>query len=103
MIWSIAFIVGLVTATYYVNACKIRLVTEGRALVSAALEGVQGFLFVFALIRLIDLTSSAAGAAAYVVGAFAGTAAAVRASGRRPAASVCCTQSVGDPTESSAA
>lgn len=98
MIVGLALIVALVTATYAINACKIRMVTEGRAMWSAALEGLQGLLFVFALIRMIDLTSSAAGALAYVAGAFLGTAGAVAGSrGRRSARTSVCDCASGGP------
>lgn len=77
MISGFFLIAGLMAVTYAINAWKIRKVTEGRALYAAALEGLQGLLFVVAISRIIDLTSSSMGAAAYVVGAFAGTAGAV--------------------------
>jgi len=80
---------GLMTATYAVNAWKIRKVTEGRALYAAGLEGLQGLLFVFAIARVIDLTSSTMGAFAYVVGAFVGTAAAVLVQGRTQSSGPC--------------
>jgi len=82
VIAGLLLIGGLMTVTYAVNAWKIRKVTEGRAIYAAALEGLQGLLFVFAIARIIDLTSSTMGAFAYVVGAFVGTAAAVVIQGR---------------------
>jgi len=80
MISGLLLIVILVTVTYAVNTWKIQMVTEGRAFCAAGLEGLQGLLFVFALMRMIALTDSTVGAAAYVVGAFLGTAGAVVAS-----------------------
>jgi len=77
LISGFLFIAGLMAVTYAVNAWKIRKVTQGRALHAAALEGLQGLLFVFAIAKIIDLTNSTMGAFAYVVGAFVGTAAAV--------------------------
>jgi uncharacterized membrane protein len=77
VIYGLMLIAGLMTITYAVNAWKIQMVTEGRAMCAAALEGLQGLLFVFAIARIIDLTSSTMGALAYVVGAFTGTAGAV--------------------------
>lgn len=89
MISGLLLISGLMTVTYAVNAWKIRMVTEGRAVCAAALEGLQGFLFVFAIARIIDLTSSTMGALAYVVGAFAGTALAVLLQQRMRGSGVC--------------
>ena len=77
MIIGLLLIGGLMTVTYAVNAWKIQMVTEGRAVCAAALEGTQGLLFVLAMTRIIDLTSSTSGVLAYVAGAFIGTAAAV--------------------------
>ncbi len=89
LISAFLFISGLMAVTYAINAWKIRKVTEGRALYAAALEGLQGLLFVFAIARIIDLTSSTLGAFAYVVGAFIGTAAAVVVQGRTQGSEPC--------------
>lgn len=77
VIYGLMLITALMTVTYAVNAWKIHMVTEGRAMCAAALEGLQGLLFVLAIARIIDLTDSTMGALAYVVGAFTGTAGAV--------------------------
>ncbi|MFV1991503.1 MAG: hypothetical protein ACC652_12270 [Acidimicrobiales bacterium] len=79
----------LTTATYAINAWKIQKVTESRALYAATLEGLQGLLFVIAIVRIIDLTSSTTGAIAYVVGAFAGTAGAVLVHRKRQRSETC--------------
>jgi len=88
---------GLMAVTYAINAWKIRKVTEGRALHAAALEGLQGLLFVIAIARVLDLTSSTMGAFAYVIGAFAGTAGAVLLQRRTRESGAC--RCVGAPPE----
>ena len=89
MIWALLLIVTLVTVTYAVNTWKIQMITEDRAFCAAGLEGFQALLFIFALIRMIELTDSMVGAAAYVAGAFLGTAGAVVASRRTRGSSDC--------------
>jgi uncharacterized protein YebE (UPF0316 family) len=66
-----------VTATYAVNTVKIRMVAHARPLAASSLEALQGLLYVVVLVRLIDTTMQATGVAAYVVGAFLGTLAAM--------------------------
>lgn len=66
----IPLVVGL---TYAVNTWKIRLVTRGRAVAAAAMEGLQGFLYVFVLVAILEGSDTLIGAGAYMIGAFAGT------------------------------
>lgn len=72
-----AIIVLLVGATYAVNILKLRMVVRARAVPAAALEGVQGFLYVYVLVRVLESTNTAAGVLAYVAGASLGTLAAM--------------------------
>jgi uncharacterized protein YebE (UPF0316 family) len=89
MIAGFLLISALMAVTYAVNAWKIRMVTDGRAMCAAALEGLQGLLFIIAIARIVDLTDSTMGAFAYVVGAFVGTATAVLFQGRHRNAGNC--------------
>ena len=89
MITGLLLIGGLMAVTYAVNAWKIQMVTDGRAVCAAALEGAQGLLFVLAMTRIIELTSSTSGAFAYVAGAFIGTAAAVALQVRKRKSTAC--------------
>ncbi len=97
MIPGLLLISGLMTVTYAVNTWKIRMVTQDRAICAAALEGLQGLLFVFAIAQIIDLTNSTMGALAYVAGAFAGTAGAILLSRRTRETETC--RCVGAPPE----
>jgi len=89
MITGLLLMGGLMAATYAVNAWKIQMVADGRAVCAAALEGSQGLLFIIALTTIIDLPSSSLGALAYVAGAFIGTAAAVAIRTRKSEVTSC--------------
>lgn len=69
----VVIVLVLVSATYAINTLKIRMVLRARPLSAAALEGAQGFMYVYVLVRVLESANSMAGIAAYVVGAAAGT------------------------------
>jgi len=69
----IAPVVVFVAATYALNTVKLRMVARARPVTAAALEGVQGFMYLYVLIRVLDGANTWVGIAAYVVGAFVGT------------------------------
>ena len=62
-----------VAVIYAVNTWKIRLVAKGKALASASMEAMQGFLYLYVLVEILNTSNTSAGIGAYVVGAFVGT------------------------------
>lgn len=68
-----ALVVAFVGTTYALNTVKLRMVARARPLAAAALEGAQGFMYVYVLIRVVDGANTWAGIGAYVAGAFLGT------------------------------
>ncbi len=73
----VALVVTFVAATYALNTVKLRMVARARPIAAAALEGIQGFMYVYVLVRVVEGASTWAGIAAYVLGAFVGTLAAM--------------------------
>lgn len=69
----VALVVVFVAATYALNTLKLRMVARARPVAAAALEGAQGFMYLYVLIRVVDGANTWVGVAAYVVGAFVGT------------------------------
>lgn len=69
----VVIVVLFVAATYALNTLKLRMVARARPVAAAALEGAQGFMYVYVLIRVLEGANTWIGIAAYVVGAFAGT------------------------------
>ncbi len=69
----VALVVVFVAATYALNTLKLRMVARARPVAAAALEGAQGFMYVYVLIRVVDGANTWVGIGAYVVGAFLGT------------------------------
>lgn len=71
-------ILVLVAATYAINILKIGMVVRDRPLAAAALEGVQGFMYLYVLVRVLESANTTVGMLAYVGGASLGTLVAVR-------------------------
>lgn len=69
----VSTVVLFVAATYALNTLKLRMVARARAVSAAALEGAQGFMYLYVLIRVLDGANTWVGIAAYVAGAFVGT------------------------------
>lgn len=69
----VALVLLFVAATYALNTLKLRMVARARPVTAAALEGAQGFMYVYVLIRVVDSANTWVGIGAYVVGAFVGT------------------------------
>ena len=67
---AIAFAVAI---AYAVNTWKIGLVARGRSVAAATMEAIQGFLYIYVLMKILGSADSGLGIAAYVAGAFAGT------------------------------
>lgn len=69
----VALVVVFVGATYALNTLKLRMVARARPVAAAALEGAQGFMYLYVLIRVLEGANTWVGIGAYVVGAFVGT------------------------------